>query len=1156
MGILDLLGLEASQRQAATASGDLVVTAGAGSGKTRTLVARYLALLEAGLPLRSIVAITFTDKAAREMRTRIRQTIASWLATSGVSETSEVSWQQAFADLDAARIGTIHSLCAQILREHPVEATRLGFAPGFGVLEEGRAAVLRARAVEDALAWAAADKDASRLFAALEEHRLRAVLAALLERRLDAAPAFEWLGSDPLQHWKVAVRNWLSAQLDDPEWQGFLAHLASLCADDPDDRMEVARRAVLARAEQTVAALRRDDVDAMLAELTALRRAAVTNVGRKANWPGDTLDAAKETMRALRAYFDERLAPLADSDKSAMWLDEHVTGLVGALHAAYQRALDAYAQARRAEHALDFDDLEAGALELLRDESVRMHWQATIRAVLVDEFQDTNERQRRIIYSLTGFTPHASHSNRASLFIVGDPKQSIYRFRGADVTVFRQVQDDIECAGGQVIALDRTYRAHAPLIEATEHLLKPIMVARPGRPYETPFAPLKADRPEPRPGIAAPFIEFLLGVMQAKAEDHRTADNVADSGDEMVREVEEAAGDGRRIAADALAARLLELHAREGVEWGDVALLFRASTSFPVYEDALERAGIPFVTVAGRGFYERPEVRIALNALAAVADPTDDLALVGFLRSPAIGLSDAALYLLRFPPSASPQPRSIWETLSDPTLAEILPPAELPRARRACEVIETLHHLAGRVSVAALLKRLLDETGYRAALQATGGPRAVRNLDKLLTDAHTSGLVSVREFAEYVQTLRDAGARESEAPTEAGSAVQLMTVHKAKGLEFPVVVIADAAYAGHSQSPAVFLDERLGVTFDLWQAEKSRLAALRGDERAEEKRCPAAYQLARLHDKARDEAESRRLLYVAATRAQEKLLVSAHTRIKKDGTLSLAGWLKWLGEAVGLDTCKIAGTPTEAHGLPPADDVACVLYPYREEKRRDKEARKQEGRATPLSQDIVAPLVALSAGPDPKLAVREAEPPPRVWRVVPTARRPVGPAWVVGTLVHAALRYWRFPDQAGLEDFLRPYALEAGLTDPQEIHRTIGEARRLLARFQAHPLYAALAQAERRHEVPYAVEMNGALKSGIIDLLARLDDGWTLLEFKTDEVRAQADLATHIREERYDEQVREYVAAITHLLGERPQALLVFLNVGSKVVVTPIPEAT
>jgi len=1122
MTILDLLQLNEPQARAAAAgTRHLVVTAGAGSGKTRTLVGRYLSLLEAGVPLRGIVAITFTVKAAREMRARIRQTITDWLAQ---DIPRRAFWEAAFADLDAAHIGTIHSLCAQILREHPVEAARRGSMPGFGVLEEGRAAVLRARAVEEAMAWAASDAAASHLFGALGEFGLRAIISTLLEKRLDADAAFEQLSDNPLQGWASALQSWLSGYLDNPEWRALLDDLSGLRANDPTDKMEMARQAVLAHAEAVETARQRSDFDATLAELAALR-ASTALTGRKGNWPGDTLGAAKETMCALRAYFDERLKPLADPKKPASWaLDEQAAEMVWPLHATYRRASEAYAQARQAENSLDFDDLEAGALALLEDPAVRAAWQTNARAALVDEFQDTNERQRRIVYALTGFSD-PQPVTRNSLFIVGDDKQSIYRFRGADVTVFRRVQDDVLRAGGQVISLDLTFRAHRDLVETINRLLAPILgeVARPDRPYAVPFVPLTAHRSDPRAGIVAPFVEFLLGLGST-------------------------AGEGRQAAADGLATRLLELHTQENVEWKDVALLFRASSAFPVYEDAFERAGVPFVTVAGRGFYDRPEVRGLLNALVAVADPTDDLALVGLLRSPAVGLTDVALYLLRFPPtSAVPReghkPCSIWSTLNHPALADIVPPDDLPRAARGRDLVADLHAQVGRAPVAALLKRLFDQTHYRVALQtAEGGARAQRNVDKLLADAHTSGLVSVREFVEYVQALRDVGARESEAPTEAGSAVQLMTVHKAKGLEFPVIVIADAAHAGHRGTARILLDAQLGVTLGL---------------RDDDGRRPAAFQLAALRDAERDEAEDRRLLYVAATRAREKLLVSGHTKLLKSGRPSTSGWLKLLGQVVGLGDLTVAGTPAGARELVLAQDVGGKLYPWRKARpaiaQETHPTCRHAARDTRVSQDLVPPLVTPSSSAvDPKLSAREARPPRRIWRVVPRAKRPQAPAWVVGTLTHAALCHWRFADDEGLTSFLRPFALEAGVVDEEQIHASIQETARMLRRFQAHPLWAELDAAQRWHEVPFSIVEDGRPENGIIDLLYCIGKDWKIVEFKTDELRSAAELDSHIQQKAYNDQVRRYVSATHTQLGVEIEAVLVFLNVGGDIAVVPV----
>ncbi|HEX9076569.1 MAG TPA: 3'-5' exonuclease, partial [Anaerolineae bacterium] len=312
----------------------------------------------------------------------------------------------------------------------------------------------------------------------------------------------------------------------------------------------------------------------------------------------------------------------------------------------------------------------------------------------------------------------------------------------------------------------------------------------------------------------------------------------------------------------------------------EIALLFRASAHFVACEAAFERAGIPFVTVAGKGLYERPEVRDLLNALAAIADPTDDLALAGALRSPAFGLSDAALYLLRRDGETK---RPFWSALHGDLSA--LAPEDAVRAVRARDILERITRLAGRATVAATLKAFLDATDYQAILrQAPGGERPRRNVAKLLADAHASGLVGLNEFLDYVRTLRDVQAREGEAPVEAGESVQLMTIHKAKGLEFPVVVIADAAHTLRG-AHSFWVDPELGPVFSISTADEHSVMD----------------RLARRRDEDQADAEERRLLYVAATRAKDKLIVCGHCKRKTNGTLLLGGWLGLLGKTVGLE---------------------------------------------------------------------------------------------------------------------------------------------------------------------------------------------------------------------------------------------------------------
>jgi ATP-dependent exoDNAse (exonuclease V) beta subunit len=560
-------------------------------------------------------------------------------------------------------------------------------------------------------------------------------------------------------------------------------------------------------------------------------------------------------------------------------------------------------------------------------------------------------------------------------------------------------------------------------------------------------------------------------------------------------------------------------------------------------------AGIPFLTIAGRGFYERPEIRDLLNALAAIADPSDDLALVGFLRSPAFAVPDAEIYRLRFP-NNSTTPVKLFDSLKQnaeqvakytSTQANNVTPNSYPvtnlhpssftRSVHPYEVLTELHSLSGRAPVAAVLKRFLDLTHYRAILStAPNGARLVRNVDKLLADAHRSRLVSLTDFLAYIQSLRDVSFREGEAPADSSTAgaVQLMTVHKAKGLEFPLTVIADASYEHRGNSSRIQLTDTL-------------LLDLRADELH-----PTAWQLAARHEADLEDAEDRRLLYVAATRAKEKLLINGYVKRKKGG-LELRGWL---GKFAFLEMATPEQTLLE-------NGIYTAIYPYSQTDASDATVSlsKCSPEPVPTSQieppresDLLQPLAPAPPLSDEETRARESDPPRRVWRIVSTLRpnRPRAPAWLVGRLVHESLRRWRFPD-TGYESFLRPFALESGLTDEAEIQSAIQESRRMLERLRVHPLFNELDSAERHHEVPYYLsDPDGR---GIIDLLYRNPSGWYIIDFKTDEVRSEEEARESIHRAEYDRQMARYARAAAIQLGVQAKTRLVFLNVNGEVKV-------
>ena len=1063
---------------------DVFVKAGAGSGKTRTLVARYLSLLGEDQPPRSVVAITFTKKAAREMRNRIRQEIHDWLAGKCPPNERE-HWEEIEADIDTARIGTIHSLCEAILRAHPAEAQ---IDPRFNVLDEGTAATLKSQVIEDALAWSTEQVDLAPLFQWIETRELELVLDTLLQNRLEAQTIFAQ--KDVASNWNVAFADALD------RFSGKVASSIDLMdglvasgqlMSDAGDKLAAQVQALLEQWALFEHAYKGGDyLVAARALFTIRREHSRLNIGKKTS-------AAKSALAEFREAYDTFIdswvgGAKSDDDSPNELTEASVAHALPLLAKLFDHARQAYQDARDARHALDFDDLEKRALDLLENSDIRARWQSQIDAMLVDEFQDTNERQRKIVEHLAG----VGEKKTGRLFVVGDAKQSIYRFRGADVTVFRDLENNIRARGGLPLVLDQTFRAHRSLITALNEMLESAMneVIDSSRDFVIPFEPLQWMRAEPGNRISSPYIEFLCGI-----------------GDEA-----------KESEARLLARRLRELHENEGVDYGDVVLLFRASTGFPKYEDALQSAGIPFVTVAGRGFYDRPEVRDLLNILRALADPWDDLAMAGLLRSPAFGLTDGALYQLRW--SNGKQPVNYRTALKNDMayLSEI----DRKQSERANKIVERLAGWVDRTSVAELLKQILDETNYLAVLAAEeSGARLQRNVEKLLADAHTSELVHVTEFLEYIESLQEAGAREGEAPTDAGGSARLMTVHKSKGLEFDVVVLADASRGRMSFKDPVVLSPDLGVAPKLGRLDTP----------------PLIFKLARANESERADAEDLRLLYVAATRAKDKLIVCGNA-----GRRNSSAWFDRLIQAAGIDVEQAVNAPDEwrefilgksnepVRVMASAIDAVNVVKGIVDDDKR-RNALKQ---AVSLYEPIVSTQV--------EQVGENVEKQKKSRRVT---GRYHADGTVLGTLVHAAIRRWRFEGDM-LNQLLQAEAYGQGIVVESELKTTLNEARELLSRFRNEVRWAEIDSAERRHELPYMLTSNDFPASGIIDLLYRNGDGkWVIVDFKTDTVNETE--MRELIETKYGYQVRRYREAIKRLLKETAETWLCFMNCENQV---------
>jgi ATP-dependent helicase/nuclease subunit A len=1126
----------------------VAVVAGAGSGKTFVLVERYLALLEQHR-ISEIAAITFTNKAAREMRNRVREGViarvqAAGDSPDGAADSARERWERHLAGIDSARIETIHALCGTILRANAAAAR---VDPDFDVLQEEDAALLRDDALNAALdSFGAAGDPALALFAEYGESRVREALLIRLARDPLLLPA-----GDLLTHWMAAWEADAAPILRPLIDSGIGVELARKLAPPlpPDDALAE----VLALQQSALLHLSTRDSADIIGWWRVLKpfSALPLNKGSQKNWDKARLAAIRDLIRECRAI--ESLDPPPDAPNDARAAE--LLPLWARADAAIRAT---YAELKNQRAALDFNDLERLTRDLLTTQpDIRARYHAEYAHLLVDEFQDTNPAQWDIIRALLPDTTRG-------LFVVGDPKQSIYAFRGADVTVFADARDLIGARGGIEVDLAESYRTHKRLIDRFNDIFGGLLVREsPEARYQVEYGTnMGSSRPAPDD---LPAIYMDIGVYPHGGDG--TSDERSD--DRRRRE-------GERIAAW-IAARVAEgrpIYDKSSggyrpIDYGDCAVLFRRMTNVIVYEEAFKAAGIPYVTIAGRGFYDRQEVWDILNALRALTDPTDELALAAALRSPLFNFSDAALYALRLPDTESASDsarRPLWDAIMQP------PPA-LPESARApvafaAHTLRDMRALAGRLAIADLLDTLVTRTGYRAALSALpDGARRRGNIDKLIDKARASGRITLGAFTRYLGDLSARELREGEAALDASGAVQLMTIHTSKGLEFGAVALADAGSEGKSRDGAMVMDDPIACK--VYDADTDKFVDT------------SAIRMANTRAAAREDAESRRLLYVAATRAADTLLISGQIKTTKDGSAAKS-WLGWLCDALGVDTKTLPLNDT-VMALEGAAGVVVTGY----------QAEGEDGAGDPtINMKVNAPANALNRDaalhpPTAPPALLAHVPPARISRAYALTatqiadlgcafdiddereRRYYRERWrravfgdapsrietiqaapsrisarVLGEVVHRALRWWqRDLSEAEWKESLDAYAWAEGILDEAARDSLVKRALSLLQLVTSTPLHRRIERApEVYRELPFVYETEARQIAGVIDVLMRTNEGrWQIVDYKTASVLKWMPLEQHAR--RYHIQVGLYAAAAGQLLAAQGEVAKPSLDV-------------
>ena len=1070
-------------------AGPVLVEAGAGTGKTTLLVERMLHLIRSeGVRLGEIAAITFTRKATAELKERIRTRLVE-SARKEEDAGARTHLEEALSDLESARISTIHSFALNILRQFSVDA---GLRPDVGDVDETEYGARRDAAWRDWLVQELGGDD-GRLrdflelgFSVADLEKIRDALLELPELR-EHFPREHGASPDEV---RASIREAFCA------WADFGKRH---CSDESDKAFQE-----LGEVENWLGGLPWSSKTGLLRELWRPGFRMNKRVGSAKNW-GDSTEAGKENLSSFRGGYDRFL-----QDSAAMLAHEMLAGLIPVV----QSFAESFEREIREAGILSYQDILFLATKLVRENpGVRRRIRESIKHFLIDEFQDTDPLQVQLIFLLAGEGSAADWREvgmeNARLFLVGDPKQSIYRFRRADIAMYHEVREMIpKFANGRLLRIQENFRSTPGVVDFVNEAFSRVILPEEG--VQPEYIELIAHRESSGAGV------FLI-------EKQKDGDEPRDGGrmNEAQRREFEAAclAAAIRELVEERRVEIVEEGARRDIRYGDIAVLFRARTGYPQFEDAFRGAGVPFASDGGHRFYDKFEVGAVISVLSAVARPGDPLALAAALRSPLYGFSD--------------------EDIARYFLKTHEPPEELGKAIRE---IYLLHEGKKDLSARSLLEEIYRRTqAFELFLASSDGEQRIANLLKLLDMAleFTGGeRRGADAFAAHLEAQYELGrdAREPEAFLDAheASAVRFMTIHQAKGLEFPVVALADLEGRADPGQEKPLVDRQKGAV-DLHLGSKTRWLNSLG------------YAGALEREKKFREAEIKRLWYVGATRAKDYLLwpISSFCSFMKGAGLG-EGKIDEMIQAASVSLLEVSPEEPKAPEsiLRLRDDVFRPVNGGSESlsgrvglDEKLKELKRPVEMRKPLAPSSLAKgLDEEEPGPVDSWMLFDEDAPEK------SEFHAGGVAF--GRLAHSILARLEPPEPERLESLrdetiARARELGLGEGDVDLAMKLIRGSMdgRILARATAAP--------RRWRELPFMFELGGRVIRGFIDLVFEEEGKLTLVDFKTDKVTADE---TDRRASFYTNQGAAYVMGLEAATGlEVHELVFSFLRPGVDV---------
>ncbi|MBK6765213.1 MAG: UvrD-helicase domain-containing protein [bacterium] len=1041
----------------------LLVEAGAGTGKTTLLIERICSLIDAGVKAEKIAAVTFTVKAAGEMKERLRKALQQ-RSHSPLAE-------QALRDLDRMLINTIHGLASELLRALPVEAK---LPPGFAAQDALQQDVAR----DEFLSRWLKQKLNTDIPAALSVAEELGMRLRSTDDKRSVATLFAKLNTISTDISRVTVHDERAPSLDEI-LAGLRSHFSALrmaaatCADETD-RYYVGLRSLLQWSQQQPTSL------VTVAGVRWLNAVPKTSYGSQNNWGGKAaFELVKQAVGACRdALTDAReaLVTLVVQD-IVNWISEAVRE--------FRETIPETGQ-------VGFDDLLSLCRDMLKESRIaRSYFKRRFEYLHIDEFQDTDPMQVEILFFLAeemtdfGDDWQTLKLKPGKLFIVGDPKQSIYGFRGADVRIYDRVAERIADTG-LILNITRNFRSR-PVILAEVNAVFAQAMTRPvgGTLCYQALEPTRVD------ASSFPALELLTPPLdyQIAAHSARTA---------------------TRAEAAAIADHLLALRTRKELQsWSEAAILMRESTHLSKLQDALTARDIPFISFLTESYVGRVEIESALTLLSALANPQNTVATIGVLRSPWFAISDDELFRHKY--SGQSFVYTDMQSPDTPVGAEL---AQLKR----------WHTQSVRSSTAELFEQIMNECPFEIHFGLKSeGPQRVQNLatlGSLISRLEACGVIGLRAIvARLFEMTKLAQNTELEARDKHRQAVQLLTLHKAKGLEFPIVYL--------------FRMRDKSAQHNEWILHKSldgdphQLAASFGDKKDGWRTASAAACFERLDSL--HKSEEQRLQYVGMTRARDRLIIPLGWAYKKevDPTKHVPEVLR----ARFYDNAnqRISVEGTHAALVTAEHAIDSEFRPYRPQ---------MAGLDAPAADSALVPWRNWQARRDVRLASLAATP-----------RKPDEPhaavdwprlhAQRVGTAVHAALE--RVAKTVALDSALRFAEQRFALTDSE-----LADVSQLVnAAASSHLFTSELPTARRVFTELPIIAHNAAY---FVDLLFQNHDGkWIVVDFKTDDVAR--DQTRMVAERDHKQQLSDYAVLFEQLSGAPPAELRLFFLRPNEVVI-------